>query len=69
MKLSLDSDVAIELMRGHRPHYRLRLEDALGSGASLHLSSIVLHELMHGELYTSLTQKAQTVEALAALKG
>ena len=53
MKLSLDSDVAIELMRGRRPHYRLRLEEALGSGASLHLSSIIIHELMHGAMLSA----------------
>lgn len=50
MKLSFDSDVAIELLRGTRPHYRLRLQEAQEAGASLHLSSIVLHELMFGAM-------------------
>jgi tRNA(fMet)-specific endonuclease VapC len=50
MKLCLDSDVAIELIRGGRPHYRLRLQEAQEAGASLHLSSISFHELMAGAM-------------------
>ena len=50
MKLSLDTDVAIEVIRGRRPHYRAWLEQAQAGGASLHLSSIVFHELMFGAM-------------------
>lgn len=46
MKLSLDAGVAIEVLRGRRPHYREWLEAAEADGATLHLSSIVFHELM-----------------------
>jgi tRNA(fMet)-specific endonuclease VapC len=50
MKLCLDTDVAIELIRGSRPQYRERLQDAQSAGASLHLSSIAFHELMFGAM-------------------
>ena len=40
MKLCLDTDIAIELIRGVRPHYRARLQDAQRVGASLHLPSV-----------------------------
>ena len=46
MKLALDTDVAVEVIRGRRPHYRAWLEQAEADGASLHLSTIVFHELM-----------------------
>lgn len=50
MKLSLDTGVAIEVIRGREPHYRQWLETAEADGASLHLSSIVFHELMFGAM-------------------
>ncbi len=50
MKLSLDTGVAIEVIRGRQPHYRQWLEAAEADGASLHLSSIVFHELMFGAM-------------------
>jgi tRNA(fMet)-specific endonuclease VapC len=50
VKLALDTDVAIELIHGRRPQYRAHLEAAVEAGASLHLSSIVLHELMSGAM-------------------
>lgn len=67
MKLSLDSDVAIELVRGARPHYRQRLQEAQEAGASLHLSSIVLHELMYGAMASARPEHhMQLVARLAA---
>ncbi len=53
MKLSFDSDVAIELIRGNRPHYRAWLQDAQSSGATLHLSAVVFHELMFGAMISA----------------
>ena len=53
MKLSLDTDVAIEVIRGGRPHYRAWLEQAERGGATLHLSSIVFHELIFGAMISN----------------
>lgn len=50
MKLSFDTDAAIEVIRGRQPQYRSWLQDAQARGASLHLSSIVFHELMFGAM-------------------
>ena len=58
MKLSLDTGVAIEVLRGRQPHYREWLETAEADGATLHLSSIVFHELMLAAM-TSATPKFQ----------
>jgi tRNA(fMet)-specific endonuclease VapC len=68
MKLSLDTGVAIEVIRGRQPHYREWLEAAEADGATLHLSSIVFHELMLGAM-TSARPKFQMerVGWLAAL--
>ena len=67
MKLSLDTDVAVELMRGVRPHYRLRLREAREAGATLHLSSIVLHELMYGAMASARPEHhMELVDKLAA---
>jgi tRNA(fMet)-specific endonuclease VapC len=56
VKLSLDTDVAIEVIRGRKPHYRSWLEQAQADGASLHLSSIVFHELMFGAMASARPQ-------------
>lgn len=53
MKLGLDTDVAIEILRGARPHYRVFLEDAEAEGAELCLSAIVVHELMYGAMISA----------------
>lgn len=67
MKLGLDSDVAIELIRGTRPHYRLRLQEAHEAGATLHISSIVFHELMFGAMASARPEHhMQLVAHLAA---
>ncbi|MDP3176011.1 MAG: PIN domain-containing protein [Phenylobacterium sp.] len=50
MRLALDTDVAIEVIRGRRPHYGEWLQDAEMAGATLHLSTIVVHELMFGAM-------------------
>jgi tRNA(fMet)-specific endonuclease VapC len=66
MKLSFDSDVAIELIRGTRPHYRLWLQEAQEAGASLHMSSIVFHELMYGAMISARPEhQMRLVERLA----
>lgn len=67
MKLCLDTDVAIELIRGVRPHYRVRLQEAQIAGASLHLSSIAFHELMFGAMSSARPEHhMRLVERLAA---
>jgi tRNA(fMet)-specific endonuclease VapC len=67
MKLSLDSDVAIEVMRGRRPHYRTWLQEAQVKGVSLHMSSIVFHELMFGAMASARPEhQMRLVEWLAA---
>jgi tRNA(fMet)-specific endonuclease VapC len=67
MRLSLDTDVAIELIRGRHPHYRSRLQEVLDTGASLHLSSIVFHELMYGAMASARPEHhMRLVERLAA---
>ncbi len=48
MNLCLDSNVLIEILRGRHSHFRQRLDEAANAGASLHLSPIVLHELVLG---------------------
>lgn len=67
MKLCLDTDVAIELIRGVHPHYRIRLQEAQTAGATLHLSSIGFHELMFGAMSSSRPEHhMRLVERLAA---
>lgn len=67
MKLSLDTDVAIEVMRGRKPHYRVWLEQAQTGGATLHLSSIVFHELMFGAMNSDRPEhQMERVDWLAA---
>jgi tRNA(fMet)-specific endonuclease VapC len=53
MKLALDTSVAIEVLRGGQPHYRAWLEQSQAVGATLHLSSIVFHELMFGAMVSA----------------
>ena len=48
MNLCLDTNVAIELMRARKPHFRQRLIEAQQARAELHLSTISLHELAYG---------------------
>jgi tRNA(fMet)-specific endonuclease VapC len=67
MKLSVDSDVAIEIIHGKHPHYRVWLEAARSDGAALHLSSIVFHELMLGAMVSARPEhQMQRVEWLAS---
>jgi tRNA(fMet)-specific endonuclease VapC len=67
LKLALDSSTAIEVMRGRKRHYRTWLETALENGASLHLSSIVFHELMYGAMASARPEfQMQAVESFAA---
>jgi len=48
LNLCPDTNVAIELVRRGRPHFRLRMAEAEAAGARLFLSPIVLHELVFG---------------------
>lgn len=48
MSLCLDTNAAIEVLRGRQPHFREWLARADEEGKSLHLSPIVFHELMYG---------------------
>lgn len=48
MKLSLDTNVFIALIRGRDPVMRKAFEAALTTGDSLYASLIVLHELLYG---------------------
>lgn len=68
MKLSFDTDTAVELLRGNKPHYRKWLQDAQAGGASLHLSTITFHELMFGALRSARPEhQMRLVERLASL--
>lgn len=48
MSLCLDTNAAIEVLRGQHPHFRAWLVQAEQDGRSLHMSPIVFHELMYG---------------------
>jgi len=48
LNLCIDTSVAVDLMRGRKPHYRARLDAASHAKATFHLSTIVLHELLLG---------------------
>lgn len=48
MNLCLDTNVAIELIRARKPHFRQRLVEAQQASADLHLSAVSLHELAYG---------------------
>ncbi len=50
MTLSLDSDVAIELMRHRRPQFRTRMDEAKAAGEIIRISSVVLFELTYGAM-------------------
>jgi tRNA(fMet)-specific endonuclease VapC len=48
LNLCIDSSIAVDVMRGRKPHYRDRLLEARTEGDIVHLSTIVLHELIFG---------------------
>lgn len=48
MSLCLDTNAAIEVIRGRKPHFREWLVRAERDARSLHLSPIVFYELMYG---------------------
>jgi tRNA(fMet)-specific endonuclease VapC len=48
--LLLDTSIVIDVLREDKPHYRLRLQEAIGSGRQLVISSFVLHELTYGAM-------------------
>lgn len=48
MRLSLDTNVFVELLRGRNPRVRERFETALAMDAPLKASLIVLYELLFG---------------------
>lgn len=48
MSISLDTNAAVEIIRGRLPHFRDCLAQVDREGQSLHLSPIVFHELMYG---------------------
>ena len=67
MKLSLDTGVAIEVIRGRCPHYRAWLEQAQAAGASLHISSLVFHQLMFAAMTSDAPEREmERVDALAS---
>lgn len=67
MKLSLDTDVAVEVIRGRHPHYRVWLEQSLSTGATLHLSSVVFHDLMFAAMTSDAPeQQMERVDALTS---
>ena len=66
MRLSFDTDTAVEVIRGKKPHYRTWLEQAISDGATVHLSTIVFHELMFGAMVSARPEhQMQRVEWLA----
>jgi tRNA(fMet)-specific endonuclease VapC len=48
LNLCPDTNVAIDLIREQKPHLRQRMAEATEAGWGLHLSPIVLHELVLG---------------------
>lgn len=65
--LSLDSDVAIDLMRGVHQGVRERFDAARLSGDRLVMSSIALHELVFGARRSARPEtKMREIEALLA---
>lgn len=53
MNLCLDTCVLVDVMRGAKPHYQVRMEAEMAAGAVLHLSPIVAHELELGILLSA----------------
>ncbi|WP_293900744.1 PIN domain-containing protein [Phenylobacterium sp.] len=56
MILSLDSNVLVDLLRRARPHVRKHMQQALASGATLKVSTVVAHELVLGAHSSARTQ-------------
>ncbi|MBL8770367.1 MAG: PIN domain-containing protein [Phenylobacterium sp.] len=53
MNLCLDTCVLVDIMRGGKPHYQRRLQAELSAGSTVHLSTIVAHELELGVLLSA----------------
>lgn len=66
MILALDTNVAIEVMRGRALHYRTRLAEAHAAGHETVMSSVVAYELTRGALRSSRSETRMA--EIAALK-
>lgn len=59
MRLSLDTSVVVDILRGDRPDFRLQIEAASARGDEVCLSAIVVHELAAGALLSQRPQRRQ----------
>jgi len=50
MKIALDAQTVTRLLDGDPPHLRDRMDDALATGHSLWISSLVLHDLAYAAM-------------------
>ena len=50
MPVFLDTCTVIDILREDKPYYRERLEEAVGRGEEIVISSFVLHELVFGAM-------------------
>lgn len=67
MTLSLSARVALEVLRGTRPHYRRFLEDAVAAGEELRICSLVLNQLAQAALASDRPQaRMDQIDALVA---
>jgi predicted nucleic acid-binding protein len=62
MKIALDAKTVMQLLDGDPPHLRDRMDDALASGHSLWISSLVLHDLAYAAMASD--QAAQRLAQL-----
>ena len=53
MAAFLDTCTVIDILREDKPHYRKRLEEAVGRGEEIVISSFVLHELVFGAMVSA----------------
>jgi tRNA(fMet)-specific endonuclease VapC len=57
MRLCLDTNVIVEIFRGRQRQFRDRLGEIATAGHELHLSALVLHELIVGAKISSVPER------------
>ena len=69
LTLSLDTAVAVDLIRGREPATRRGYRDAVGAGLDLVLSAVVMHELILGAALSDdpAIERLRMARALGAL--
>ena len=53
MTILLDTCTVVDVLRGDRPHFRVRIQEALDAGTRLAISSLVLYELTYGAMISA----------------